>query len=357
VPARPARALSQRRRRPTAEPAPRAPQHPPLLIAPDAFKGTLDARRVADAIARGVRRAGLSDPDLCPVADGGEGTLDVLLAALGGRRLPAQAADPLGRRVEAGFALLDGDDARGPTAVVEVAAASGLGRVTEDERDPVAASTEGTGELIAAAIEAGARRILVAAGGSATTDGGAGALAALNAAGGLRGAMLVVLCDVRIPFELAAERYGPQKGALDRDTVRLLARRLQRQARSLPRDPRGVPMTGAAGGLAGGLWAGAGARLEPGAPFVLGVLGFDRRLRRARAVVVGEGRLDRGTLEGKAPGEIAVRARQVGVPAHAIVGSNALDAFDARLLDLGLILEAGDEARLERAGRELARRL
>jgi len=310
---------------------------------------------VAGAIGRGVSRAGLP-ADLCPVADGGEGTMDVLLGALGGSRLETQAADPLGRPVRAAFAVLDAAGSESPTAVVEVAQASGLGLVPERERDPVAASSAGTGELIAAAVDTGARRILVAAGGSATTDGGAGALSALERQGGLRGATLVVLCDVRTPFELAAERFGPQKGA-DPAAVRRLARRLRDQARALPRDPRGVPMTGAAGGLAGGLWAALGAWLEPGASFVLRALDFDRRLRRARAVVTGEGRLDRGTLEGKAPAEVAVRARQMGVPAHAIVGANAIDAFDARLLDLGLILEAGDETQLERAGEELARRL
>jgi glycerate kinase len=116
-------------------------------------------------------------------------------------------------------------------------------------------------------------------------------------------------------------------------------------------------MTGAAGGLAGGLWAALEARLEPGAPFVLAALRFEPRLRAARAVVVGEGRLDRGTLEGKAPAEVAIRARQGGVPAHAIVGINDLDLFDARLMDLGLIYEARDEGELEQAGYDLARTL
>ena len=324
----------------------------PLLVAPDSFKGTLSAPQVAQAIERGARRAGLKQTDLCPVADGGEGTVEILRAQRGGQLVPAPATDPLGRPVSAGYALVD-FPGQALTAIVEVADASGLGRVAEAERDPRAASTAGTGQLIAAAIDAGARQILIAAGGSATTDGGAGAIAAIAAAGGLRGASLTVLCDVRTPFELAAERFGPQKGARDPETIRSLARRLQRLARGWPRDPRGLPMTGAAGGLAGGLWAALGARLEPGAPFVLAALGFERRLRASRAVVVGEGRLDHGTLEGKAPAEVAIRARQIGVPAHAIVGVNDLDLFDARLLDLGLIYEAHDEAELERAGWQL----
>src|SRR4051794_27289975 len=181
----------------------------PVLVAPDSLKGTFSAAQVAGAIGRGLERAGLMPPDLCPVADGGEGTLDALLTQLGGELAAADAHDPLGRPVKAHFALLEG----GGTALVEMAAASGLGLVAEAERDPWAASTHGTGELIAAAVEAGADVVLVAVGGSATTDGGAGALEAIDEAGGLRGARIVVLCDVRTPFEAAAKVFGPQKGA------------------------------------------------------------------------------------------------------------------------------------------------
>jgi glycerate kinase len=320
-----------------------------FLVAPDAFKGTLSAASVAAAIGRGLEAAGEPPPDLCPVADGGEGTLAVLLSALGGRTEGATARDPLGRPVRAGFALVH-DDAM---AIVEVAEASGLSRLAAAERDPLGATTHGTGELVAAAVAAGADTVLVAAGGSATTDGGLGAIEAIDAAGGLHGAGLVVCCDVRTPFEEAAARFGPQKGA-DPPAVRTLTRRLDRLAARLPRDPRGVPMSGAAGGLAGGLWARFGARLVAGAPFVLDALDFDARLRAARAVIVGEGQLDRGTLEGKAAGEIATRARQIGVPAHAIVGRDALTRFDARILDLQAIIEAGDEPALEAAGARLA---
>jgi glycerate kinase len=330
-----------------AKRAPLPPSH--ALVAPDSFKGTLSAPEVAAAIARGLEAGGAPPADVCPIADGGEGTAEILLGALGGQMVPARAADPLGRVVDAHFGLVE----EGRTAIVEVAAASGLGRTAVEERDPVAASSAGTGELIAAAVEAGARSILVAAGGSATTDGGAGALAAIRRAGGLGEARLVVLCDVRTPFEMAAARFAPQKGA-DPAAVRRLTERLRRQARALPRDPRGVPMTGAAGGLAGGLWAAHGATLVPGAAYVLDALGVDERMRAARAVIVGEGCLDRTTLEGKAAGELAVRARQAGVPAHAVVGVNALDRFDARILDLQTILEARTVAELERAGAEMA---
>jgi glycerate kinase len=321
-----------------------------VLVAPDSFKGTFTAAQVAAAIGRGLEGAGVTPPpDLCPVADGGEGTMDVLLVALGGETAGASVSDPLGRDVKASFALLDD----GGTAVVEVAQASGLGLVAEDDRDAEAASSRGTGELIAAAVDAGAQVVLVAAGGSATTDGGAGAIAAIEEAGGLGGAAVVVLCDVRTPFERAAEVFAPQKGA-DAAAVKRLTKRLAKMAATLPRDPRGVAMAGAAGGLAGGLWAALGATLEPGAPFVLGELGFEARMRAARAVVVGEGRLDEQTLQGKIAGEIATRARQGGVPCHAVVGSDALGPFGARILDLQAIEEGSTLADIEAAGARLA---
>jgi glycerate kinase len=308
---------------------------------------------VAAWVGAGLERAGLVPPDLCPVADGGEGTLEVLLTALRGETAGAPATDPLGRPIAAaGFALIED----GGTAIVEVSEASGLHRVAEEERDAYAASTRGTGELIVAAAAAGAEVVLVAAGGSATSDGGAGAIAAIEDAGGLQGTQLVVLTDVRTPFERAAAVFGPQKGA-DARTVARLEKRLAKLAATWPRDPRGVALTGAAGGLAGGLWAMYGATLEPGAAFVLSALDFDARMRAARAVVVGEGRMDATTLQGKIAGEIATRARQAGVPCHAIVGANAIDGFSARVLDVQVILEAGTPEALAAAGEELGRRL
>jgi glycerate 2-kinase len=224
--------------------------------------------------------------------------------------------------------------------------------VAPDERDAVSVSTYGTGELIAAAIAHGAKTVYVAVGGSATTDGGAGAIRAIAERGGLREARLVVLCDVRTPFELAPSTFAPQKGA-SAEQVRTLERRLDRLAAELPRDPRGVPMTGAAGGLAGGLWAQFDAELVGGAAFVLAAVDYDARMRAARAVVTGEGRLDRQSLVGKVVSEVATRARQAGVPCHAVVGSNTLELFDLRILDLQLVLEATTLAKLEAAGAEL----
>jgi glycerate 2-kinase len=316
----------------------------PALVAPDSFKGTFSASEVAAAIASGLRAAGREAVEL-PVADGGEGTMDVLVGALGGELRTVTATDPLGRPVEAAFALLpDG------TAVVETAQASGLGLVDERERDAWAATTRGTGELILAAADAGAERVIVTVGGSATTDGGAGAAEALEGVG--VGVELEVLTDVRTPFEDAARVFGPQKGA-DPAMVKRLERRLHDLAARYRRDPRGEPMTGAAGGLSGGLWAQHGARLVPGAAYVLDAIGFDERMRAAAFVVTGEGTLDEQTLQGKIVAEVATRCRQRGVACHAVVGRNALDPFQERILDLASVTEATTLDALERAGREL----
>ncbi len=317
----------------------------PVLVAPDKFKGTLSAAEVAAAIAEGIRAGGRPAEEL-PVADGGEGTADALMRALGGEWREADATDALGRPVKTRFALLESG-----AAVVEAASASGLEQIADGDRDAFAASTRGTGELIAAAAEAGAREVLVAVGGTATTDGGAGALAALDDAG--VEIELTCICDVRTPWEHAARVFAPQKGA-DPDTVKRLARRLAAAAAKAPRDPRGVPLSGAGGGLAGGLLAHRGARLVAGAPFVLDALGFDTLMRAAPFVVTGEGRLDAQTLEGKAAGEVAVRCRQAGVACHAIVGQAAIDDFSFRVLALDGLFEAGDPDALRESGRALA---
>jgi glycerate 2-kinase len=316
----------------------------PVLVAPDSFKGTFSAAEVAGAIAAGLRSADREAVEL-PVADGGEGTMGVLVDALGGDVRTATVSDPLGRPVEARFAILpDG------SAVVETAQASGLGLVAEDERDAWAASTRGTGELIALAVEAGAEHVLVTVGGSATSDGGAGALGALEEAGVRPD--LEVLCDVRTVYEKAPSVFGPQKGA-DPALVKGLERRLDELAEKLPRDPRGVPMTGAAGGLSGGLWGGLGARLVPGAAYVLDAIGFDAAMKGSAFVVTGEGCLDSQTLEGKIVGEVATRCRQGGVACHAIVGRDDLDPFEERIIDLASVSEATGLAEMEATGRRL----
>jgi glycerate kinase len=323
-----------------------------ILVAPDSFKGTFSAATVAQAIGRGIERAGIQ-ADPCPVADGGEGTIDVVLTSLVADQVAASAHDPLGRALIARFALL-GDDRR--RALVETAATSGLALLTAEQRDPWRASTYGTGELISAALAAGAREVIVAVGGSATVDGGRGALRAIAEHGGTGDARITVLCDVLTPWERCAEIYGPQKGA-GPELVQRLASRLEAYAAALPRDPRGVAMTGAAGGLAGGLWAGAAAELRPGAPYVLDLLEFDARLRRASAVVVGEGRLDGQSVMGKIVGEIGARASAAGVPLHAIVGQSRIDADLAARIKLSSVTEASTLAELEAAGEHLARSL
>jgi glycerate kinase len=302
-----------------------------FLVAPDSFKGTFGAAEVTEAIAVGIEGAG-GEADRCPVADGGEGTMAVLLGALGGEQRSARVHDPLRRSIEAGFALL-GD---GETAVVEMAQASGLTLVAPEERDAERADTFGTGELIAAAVASGAKRVLVAVGGSATTDGGRGAIEALRESEAAfvlypppsrqrtnaEEVRVEILCDVRTPFEDAARVFAPQKGA-DPAAVERLTGRLDEFAQELPRNPHGVPMTGCAGGLSGGLWAN-GAELRPGADFVLDAVDFDARLARADAVVSGEGRIDSQSLEGKIVGAIGAHCAAAARPLHLIVGQNEL---------------------------------
>jgi glycerate kinase len=316
------------------------------IVSPDGFKGTYSAREAAAAIAAGVREGGFDAVEL-PLADGGEGTLDALLAR-GGERRSVNVAGPLGDPVEAEYGLLDG----GRIGVVEMAQASGLTLVPEERRDAWAASTHGTGELIAAVAADGVERILVSVGGSATTDGGAGALAALAQAGAAL-PPLTVLCDVATPYEDAAIVFGPQKGA-DTAMVRRLTERLDDLASTLPRDTRGVPMTGCAGGLSGALWAAHGAELVSGADYVLDLLGFDRLLGEADLVVTGEGRLDEQSTAGKVVGVVVARCRAAKVPCFAIVGQSALDPADAEAMGLAGVIEASTAAAQRAAGRSVA---
>jgi glycerate kinase len=323
---------------------------PRALVAPDSFKGTHDAPAVAAALARGLESAGW-EADPCPVADGGEGTMALLVEALGGELVAARASDPLGRPVDCRFGLVDG----GVMAIVETAQASGLGLVAPAERDAWRASTGGTGELICAAVAAGAREIWVAVGGSATTDGGAGAIDAIRDAGGLGGARLVVLCDVEWPFEAAPGVFGPQKGASP-EMVTRLEERLAALARTLPRDPRGMRFGGCAGGLSGGMWAAFDAELRAGAPAVLDALGFDARLAAAQLLVVGEGGLDEQSFGGKIVGELVRRATGAGVPVCAVVGVSRLSPEAAAAAGLAEVREASTLEEIEAAGRAIARR-
>ncbi|MBJ7459454.1 MAG: glycerate kinase [Thermoleophilaceae bacterium] len=313
----------------------------PVLVAPDKFKGTLAAHEVAAAVADGLNRVGI-ESDICRIADGGEGTLEIVVEALGGEVVECLASDALGRVVTARFALLNER-----IALVQSADAIGLGLIADGERDALSASSRGVGELVAAAAATGVREVLVAVGGTASTDGGAGALEYLREKRlvGKRTALrrlpkLTVLCDVRAAWEQAPMVFAPQKGA-DQTQVETLVARLDLLAEELPLDPRGKLMTGAGGGLAGGLWSACGAQLKGGAAFVLDQVDFPARMRASRAVITGEGSLDRQTLLGKAVGEVATRARQGGVPCHAIVGRLEMTEFDARILDFESVTEAG----------------
>ena len=263
------------------------------LLCPASLKGVLSARSAAAAVARGVRRAGGDAVEL-PVADGGEGSADVLFGALGGEWHDAVVSDPLGRPVPARW--LELPDGR---AVVEAAAAIGLPLLTSAERDPLVASSRGLGELLQAVLARSPAELLIGLGGSATVDGGAGMREAIRALP----VPTTVLCDVRTTLADAARLFAPQKGASP-DDVGVLERRLASLDELAPYAE--LEGAGAAGGLGAAL-AALGARLVPGAAAILDLVGFDAALRSADVVVTGEGQVDRTTAEGKAPGVVAER--------------------------------------------------
>jgi glycerate 2-kinase len=271
-----------------------------VLLCPASLKGVLSATEAAASLAAGVRSAG-SDAAELPIADGGEGTGDALHAALGGEWHEALVSDPLGRPVRARWLLLP--DGRG---VVEAASAIGLPLLAKSERDPLVASSRGLGELVLAALHDGARSLLVGLGGSATVDGGAGMREVLHELP----VSTTVLCDVRTVLADAPRVFGPQKGASRRDVAEL-ERRLG--AMDELRPYARLRGSGAAGGL-GAAFAALRAELVDGAPAVLDLVRFDERLAGCALAVTGEGRVDRTTAEGKAPGAVAARCEAAGVP-------------------------------------------
>ena len=283
-----------------------------VVAAPDKFRGTATAAQVAEAVVRAAQRAGAT-ADAAPMADGGEGTLEVV----GGANRTTTVTGPLGDPVEAPWRL------HRHTAVIEMARASGLALVGGAENnDPLGATTYGTGELIEAALDRGARRVLVGVGGSATTDGGLGALRALYPTQRLKGVELAVACDVRTRFSDAAEVFGPQKGATPAQ-VELLRRRLER-LRQVYAETYGVDVgdlegSGAAGGLAGGL-ACVGAELCNGFELLAEEVDLYGRIEQADLVVTGEGALDATSLQGKVVGGVAEMAAAAGVPVLIVVG-------------------------------------
>ncbi len=291
-----------------------------VVAAPDKFRGTATAAEIAAATGRGAVRAGWSCDEV-PVADGGEGTL----AVLGGANRTATVTGPLGAPVEARWRLA------GRTAVIEMAEASGLELAGgPDGNDPIAADTVGTGELIQLAVESGARRVIVGLGGSATVDGGLGALRAMSPLQRYRAIDLRVACDVRTTFLHAAEVFGAQKGATAAQ-IRLLTNRLIRLADVYEQDHgidvRDLPGTGAAGGLAGGL-AAVGAQLHDGFSLIAEEIELDEIFDGADLVITGEGFLDEESFDGKVVGGVAELAHALHIPVVAIVGQ-VLDGVDS----------------------------
>jgi len=361
-----------------------------VVIAPDSFKGSLTSVQVAEALARGWREARPDDEILlAPLADGGEGTLVAIEAAGGWEWRTVAATDPIGRPVAARW-LRSVDGRR---AVVELAEASGLSRLTAAERDPMGASTLGTGEVLRAVVDDGIRSITLGIGGSATSDGGSGVLRALGAVidwpassvslAGLDTRLgdvdLRIACDVSNPLlgrRGAAATYGPQKGASPAQVAELdarLARFADALAAATGRDERETPGAGAAGGTAFGLLSIAdrfgSIRLVPGVDVVMEETGLRDKVAGAGLVLTGEGRIDAQTAFGKTALGVAKLAREAGVPCVA-VGGGVEPEGEAALAEVGAIafgvsekpqsLEeaiAAGVAPLERCGRRLARLL
>ena len=323
-----------------------------IVVAPDSFKECLTASEAAEAIAEGIRRVADDVEVVCvPMADGGEGTVEALVHATGGRFIERDVTAPLGDRTRARFGI-SGD---GRTAVIEMASASGLPLVPPEKRNPLVTTTYGTGELIAAALDEGVEKILVGIGGSATVDGGAGMAAALGVklsdAGGreiprgggglakldridvsgldarVKSVTVEVASDVDNPLTGetgAAHVYGPQKGATP-EQVELLDEALARLAavirRDLHLDVASLPGSGAAGGLGAGLVAFLGAKLRLGVDMVVDAVGLAEKMKGADLVITGEGRMDRQSAFGKTPIGVAQTAKKLDIPVVAVVGA------------------------------------
>jgi glycerate kinase len=351
-----------------------------IIIAPNAFKGSLSALDAAEAIGEGIRAAAAdADLVLVPIADGGDGTVEALVAATQGERRTLRVRGPLGDPVDADYGLIDG----GSTAVIEMAKAAGLALVPSAKRDPRITTTYGVGELLQRAYDEGARHFIVGIGGSATNDGGAGMAQALGyhlldesghelPPGGLalkrlarihvggvharwKEAEVDVACDVTNPLtgpSGASAVYGPQKGATPAMVAELdaaLEHFAEIVRRDLGVDVEQLPGAGAAGGLGAGMVAFTGARLRPGAEMVMEAVRLDERLAGAHLVITGEGRLDSQTARfGKGPAAVARHARRAGIPVVAIGGSVA-DEVELRLLFDGLAATAVEPWTLEEA--------
>lgn len=299
-----------------------------VLAASDKFKGTASARDICASIGHACWSLNIDCTEL-PLADGGEGTLE----ALGGVNRETVVTGPLGQPVTAGWSMRKG------VAVIEMARASGLVLAGgKEHNDPMTATTQGTGELIDCALNEGAKTIIVCLGGSATTDGGLGALRAIGTPARLRAVDFLVACDVDTTFTDAAEVFAPQKGA-SRAQVKMLTQRLEQLALRYQSehgiDVRTIEGGGAAGGLAGAL-AALGATLMPGFDVVAEHLDFDELLTQHDLVITGEGIMDDTSFLGKVVGEVTTRARTAGVRSHVIVGDVDPGTDQASLADLSI---------------------
>jgi glycerate 2-kinase len=371
-----------------------------ILIAPDSFKDCLSAREVASALGRGIRKI-LPDAflTLLPMADGGEGTVESLIDATGGKRIELMVMDPL-MREQPSFYGLTGD---GKTAVIEMAAASGLELLSENERDPWITSTYGTGQLIRDALDRGVEKILLGIGGSATNDGGAGMAEALGVkfkgkfgpisvqGGGALAEVeqivmegldprvaeteILVACDVSNPLtgpQGASTVYGPQKGA-DAAMVEKLDGNLAHLAlvfrEQLHKELAQVPGAGAAGGLGAGLMAFLDARLMKGFDLISDITGLEEQMENADLIITGEGRMDAQTRFGKTPYGVAQLALKLGKPVVGIAGSLEEDAGVLYELGFDVLMSIQEKpgeltwslenaaALLERTGERIARLL
>ncbi len=336
-----------------------------VLVAPDSFKGSLTAMEAAENIKRGIVKADPEiDIDLLPMADGGEGTVQSLVDATEGEIIKKEVRGPLGESVEAFYGILGG----GETAVIEMAAASGLPLVPEGKRNPLKTTTYGTGELIASALEHGVQKIIIGIGGSATNDAGVGMAQALGAeildekgqeigfGGGnldqiveinldnldsrLKDVEILVACDVDNPLfgeNGAAYVYAPQKGA-DQEMVEKLDQNLRHfnkiAVKELNRDPNQIPGAGAAGGLGAGLVAFLEAELKAGVNIVLEIINFEKRLEGVDLVITGEGMLDGQSIFGKTPVGVSRTAAKNNIPVIAVAGT--LGEGVEKVLDHGI---------------------
>ena len=333
-----------------------------VLIAPDKFKGALNAREVTEGIAKGLRDA-LPDVtiNMVPMADGGEGTVEAICNSLGCCWRTCRAHDPIGRDISACYGWLD----QRKLAIMQMSEAAGMRRLSESERDPVRATTFGVGEMILDAASRGAKEIIIGLGGSATNDGGFGLARALGFRfdyehkqdkGGERVAKLIDLKEIETPQDLrlpkmiaavdvqnpflgengATRVFGPQKGASE-DELRVLEQALTRLADVVARefgfDYRDKPGAGAAGGLGFGLMSFCGATIRPGFDVVAEAVGLESKMKEVDVVITGEGSLDRQTLEGKTPAGVARMARKLGKKVFAIAGRYDEDRQVRELFD------------------------